>query len=601
MNPKKNPDIKIFFCMRTLLFCRNREKQNKKIPNMNVCRKTGCGLPTGRPTYVFCEEHRKIGRKRTQNHRLKLKGVSETTTSASNISNEFSQTFSQHQRSEVTESKTDRIIHRNLDGTSITKETVTAVTKAEEVICSMTNTVKEIHSSSVQFYQQSITEKYKNALSNHDRIKYVTSKLKATDSPFDYRQETLFDSLQSMTLPELLEQEEQFLRRALESVSTLQDVLPLVPIHSALREMIVHVQKDYDLYMPYTEYSNVSTSDEVEEQVFRKGRLLQQERIREHFDNPEVHATELKRHFLFVDHSMIWFGERRMPTLQQMYTDMKKQEDTREEISTKHVQSLLDDPSWRPTQTISPSEEPRMKTALDLYDHMNDAIYTNCVFEQGSAWDAWKSKICEHYLLLKLLIGDTPEDVKMFPQSIRRGVSHRELMDSSFFELDFAFYNGRRTEDVGELSITMENSREITGVCIEMPLLLQKLQPVCDALVAAEIRRFKQDPAWSLVTPDNLIKRHLGSADSNITESIDKLLSGTYPEDGMTQKRLLDMVETVYMNHGQDGNPYNNAHYSRLADMLPASHKQRLDNNKSQNLPREMLQLMNSRQKKLKL
>jgi hypothetical protein len=61
------------------------------------------------------------------------------------------------------------------------------------------------------------------------------------------------------------------------------------------------------------------------------------------------------------------------------------------------------------------------------------------------------------------------------------------------------------------------------------------------------------------------------------------------------------MVETVYMNHGQDGNPYNNAHYSRLADMLPASHKQRLDNNKSQNLPRDMLQLMNSRQKKLKL
>lgn len=568
---------------------------------MNVCRKTGCGLPTGRPSYVFCEEHRKIGRKRTQNHRLKLKGVSETTTSAGSISNEFSQTFSQHQRSEVTESKTDRIIHRNLDGTSITKETVTAITKAEEVICSMTNTVKEIHSSSVQFYQQSITEKYKHALSNHDRIKYVTSKLKATDSPFDYRQETLFDSLQSMTLPELLEQEEQFLRRALEGVSTLQEVTTLVPIHSALREMIVHVQKDYDLYMPYTEYSNVSTSDEVEEQVFLKGRLLQQERIREHFDNPEVHSTELKRHFLFVDHSMIWFGDRRMPTLQQMYTDMKKQEDTREEISTKHVQTLLDDPSWRPTKTIASSEEPRMKRALDLYDHMNEAIYAKCVFEQGSAWDAWKSKICEHYLLLKLLIGDTPEDVKMFPQSIRKGITCRELMDSSFFDLDFAFYNGRRTEDVGEISITMEDSREITGVCIEMPLLLQKLQPVCDALVATEIRRFKQDPAWALVTPDNLIKRHLGSADSNITESIDKLLSGTYPEDGMTQKRLLDMVETVYMNHGQDGNPYNNSHYSRLADMLPASHKQRLDNSKSQNLPHEMLQLMNSRQKKIKL
>ena len=568
---------------------------------MNVCRKTGCGLPTGRPTYVFCEEHRKIGRKRTQNHRLKLKGVSETTTSASNISNEFSQTFSQHQRSEVTDSKTDRVIHKNLDGTSITKETVTAVTKAEEVICSMTNAVKEIHSSSVQFYQKSITEKYKHALSNHDRIKYVTSKLKAIDSPFDYRQETLFYSLQSMTLPELLEQEEQFLRRALAGVSTLQDVLPLVPIHSALHEMIVHVKKDYDLYMPYTEYSVVSTSDEVEEQVFRKGRLLQQERIREHFDNPEVHATELKRHFLLADHSVIWFGERRMPTLQQMFTDMKKQEDTREEISTKHVQSLLEDPSWHPTQTISPSEEPRMKTALELYDHMNEAIYTNCVFEQGSAWDAWKSKICEHYLLLKLLIGDTPEDVNLSPQSIRRGVSHRELMDSSFFELDFAFYNCRRTEDVGELSVIMEDSREITGVCIEMPLLLQKLQPVCDALVATEIRRFQHDPAWALVTPDNLIKRHLGSADSNITESIDKLLSGTYPEDGMTQQRLLDMVETVYMNHGQDGNPYTNAHYSRLADMLPAHYKQLLDNNKSQNLPHDMLQLMNSRQKKIKL
>jgi len=568
---------------------------------MPICRKDGCDAETGRPTYVLCEEHRKMVRERTKK-RLRLKDANVPTTCSSTTEFNISQTFSKHQRREVTQTLTSRTILKNADGTTTTKEFVRTTTKAEEVISSMTNAVKEIHSSSVQCYQQAIKNKYKCGLSNYDRVKQVVSKLNVTRSPFR-QEETLFESLRRMTLPEMVEQEETFLRQAFKSLpqfTRIEKVLPHISQYSALHEMITNVQNDYDVYMPYKEYFNFSTSDAVEKKVQDEVRLDQQKRICEYFDDPDVREKELKRQRLFVDKFILWGGERRLPTWKDMYTDMNKQEFLRNKISTDHVRNLLEKPkNWILKTDFSTSKEARMTISLQLYDDMNDAIHTNNVFSQGGAWDDWKSKICEHYLLLKLLIGNVPAEVKINPKGIRKNVPFRHLLDGSFFDLDYAFFNGRRTEDIGELSIIMENSCEILNVCIEMTLLDQKIQPICEALTTSEILRFKNDPVWALVTPDNLIKRHLSSADSNITESIDKLLNGNYPGDGLTQKRLLDMVETAYMNYGQDGNPYNDVYYQRLANMLPATYKQRLDNNKSQRLPPDLSQLMDARQKKI--
>ena len=498
--------------------------------------------------------------------------------------------------------KTDRIIHQNSDGTSVIKETVVAVTKAEEVMCSMQTTVTAIHASAVSSYQTQLTNNQTtSALSLHDRVQYVEGRLKDTDSPFS--DQTLWESLQAMSLQQCMEKEEGFLVHSLSSdPKSLAEVLTHLPPTSALAEMVRKVQEDVEVYIPYQVYSEAMNSPLVEEAVLRKGRSLHEGRLRHHLEDPVVQKREKQRLKRLHRDRVVDFGDRYMGV---DFGDMDLQETHRRELASAKVATQLGLLDWRADRDLrfredaDESKEARMNTAVVLYDQFQDCLDSGRVMAE--AWlEAWKPKICEHYLILQLLMGKAPPPEILVQSEVMEVIPCKELVESSFFQLDYAFHQSRlHTENVGDFSVLIPGTRRISSVVVEMSLLSRDWTPIFQRVVHSEVQRYKNDPAWAIMTPENLILRHLSRASQGTTESLDKLLAGRYADDGKTQAQLLEMVERVYVNHDPlVANQTENVHFARLSNLLPAGYRRQLDQgaqSQQKRLPPDLIKLMEAR------
>ncbi len=518
---------------------------------------------------------------------------------------EQSQIFSQRQRQEVTETKIDRVIHHNADGTSITKETVMATTKAEEVITTIQTTIRVIHMTAVTAYRSQLSTKYaKDCLFMHDRVQYLTKLLQSEQSPF--ANEKLYTSIQSMTLWDLVEREGEFLLLALmnKDARTMDEVLANIPTTSALAEMIRTVKRDVDIYLPYQVFRDAMSSEDVEEEVRNEGRRVFAARLGKHLDDPKVRfrenvRAERRRRGIFD------FGDRFVNMHE--IEDLEAQEKLQRKLASKCVADQLGMKGWTADRSLKfdtvkqEHEEQRMESSVSIYDQFNDCCIDDYNSIDRTMFEIWeqvlKPRVLEHYLIMQLMMGaPLPPDISIHPESVEH-TTHRQVKGTSFFFANYyKYWNSSEPDEVAHFTVFMPRSWRIGDVCVQMAVLHKGWSGPFQQMVTHEASRYQADPGWAKVTPENLILRHLAQASPGVTESIDKLLAGRYADDGKTQQQLLDMVGKVYVDHDPKvASPSECLHFSHLAGLLPTSYKLRLDKEKRLDLSQDMLSLQQMR------
>jgi hypothetical protein len=573
--------------------------------------------------YKMCVTHRNQANARVKKARMSTVDERRSAQVSSSSTAEQSHSQTRRERQEHTETKIDRVIHHNADGTSVTTETVVATTNASEVITSFQTTIKAIHTTAVSTYHARLSSKYATVGADHDRVRYLTELLQKHPSPF--HAETMYASLQSMTMWELAEKEEAFILRALmdKDARTLDQVLANLPQTSALAELLTTVKRDVDVYLPYQVYRDALKSEAVEKAVHDEGRRVYQERLRKHLEDPVVQAREELRQLRYRS-GMIDFGDRFIN--EHEFEDLEAQEKLQRKLASKCVADQLGFKNWNSERCLrfdsikDEHQEKRMEESVSIYDQFNDfGDDLDRVMQQ--IWEeVLKPRVCEHYLILQLLVGKPmPPPITIYPESVEHTTHRRVKATSFFFSNYYKYWNTNEEDEVAHFTLCMPGSFQIQGICVQMSLLHNGWNGPFQEMLKTEVDRYQADPAWAKVTPENLILRHLAqgvcvcvcvcaferhpptmkdthththtythtyTATPDVTKSIDRLLTGCYADDGKTQQQMLAMVDSVYVNHDPGvASPLECLQFSRLTSYLPASYKQRLNQTQAVAMP----------------
>lgn len=484
---------------------------------------------------------------------------------AASVSSSCSQ--SQKHRIATTKVKTKRVIYRRNDGSSRTEEYVTSVTKAEEVISEMKMTTEAIRQKTITSFKDEKHALYETANILHDRMQFVNNQLGCAPSPFS--DDTLLASVASMSLGDLLVAERQFLMHALEESATIQSVLQSLPPASALTELITGIVLDFETYLPYQLYMDAAYSEELEHKMERADWLRRQERILHSWDGHK----EAKRMKSLLDTGVVHFGDRDYHES----VDLDEGEKLREDLASAEVGRSLNNPGWHKSKDLHYDghgrmfERGRMEEAMVLYDGLTECITDKTAFVEGGIWSLLQSRLCEHYLLMKLLAGGQldQESIGIHPQGVR-AVPIRQLHADSFFHLDHARSNARSAEDVGVFSVLIAGVPEIHNVVLEMSVLHRLWSSTCSRITKCNVDQYRDDTRWGLFTPENLIRMQLGCEDAATVEALDKLAG---PHVLGARNQVLSMAEKFYMNR----DAVDDIHMDRIASLFPPAYRAQLD------------------------
>jgi hypothetical protein len=161
-----------------------------------------------------------------------------------------------------------------------------------------------------------------------------------------------------------------------------------------------------------------------------------------------------------------------------------------------------------------------------MYELVEQDLLSNTMFEDnvGLSWELLQSQLLKHFITMKVLIGSSCEMLKMNCLSTELQ-SWRDVKHGSYFEEDVD-YMDYKFHQTGLYMSTLQVvvNRSIVKFSIEIPLLKLGWENAFESTIQLDQDTYKKHPDWTLVTPENLIRRAKFQSSSSDTKKMDHVL-----------------------------------------------------------------------------
>jgi hypothetical protein len=375
-------------------------------------------------------------------------------------------------------------ITTRLDGSKTEKKEVTHnKTFGEEIALTNIRKVASFKQVAVENYRTVRVSEYGLDYDQLNRQRYVEKFLLDTESPYD-PSKTLLDSLKTFSVSELMKLEEGFLKDRIRKKS-LKYLLETLPKTSAIYTVLSKMTEDVDIFFPYQVYQQEAFTQEIEDKI-----------------------------------------KEALPS------NMAQTEHLREVFTNALVGQALQEPNWTKKNNLKFIEKKhkwdkkRMEHSIYMYELVEQDLLSNTMFEDnvGLSWELLQSQLLKHFITMKVLIGSSCEMLKMNCLSTELQ-SWRDVKHGSYFEEDVD-YMDYKFHQTGLYMSTLQVvvNRSIVKFSIEIPLLKLGWENAFESTIQLDQDTYKKHPDWTLVTPENLIRRAKFQSSSSDTKKMDHVL-----------------------------------------------------------------------------